>query len=407
MRWLPAREDASIEEFAVQGRPLRYLLGVACALAVLAIPVVTRATGVRLREVGVVFAIHAAWVVAANRLVYPRARRSLGAFYLLVFGMVVQGGFIALALPLLAHQPSTPLWVAFNIMACAVGASETEASLLLGLFFPLAPLATVPFYLAQGHALSSAVAGPLTASFASGYGYWYLARRREQWRRDRHQREMVEAAARLRESESERLRLARDLHDSVGTTLSLVALYGALAEDQSHDAAAAQRLAATIRDAARSALSELRGVLHALPQSPATIEQLAEAMAFAARRAAEPAGAVLSVAIRSGAATIVHGRVRSALVRVFQEAVHNAIHHGRAGHIEAELAAGGGLVELEVADDGCGFDLSAPHLGTGLVGMRERARELGGEVTVESSSGRGARIRLALPLAGERSSCWS
>jgi signal transduction histidine kinase len=404
MRWLPAREDASIEEFAVQGRPLRYLLGVACTLAVLAIPVVTRTTGVRLREVGVVFAIHAAWVIAANRLIYPRARTSLSAFYLLVFGMIVQGGFIALSLPLLAHQPSTPLWVAFNIMACAVGASETEASLLLGLFFPLAPLATVPVYLAQGHPFSSAMAGPLTASFASGYGYWYLARRRDHWRRDRHAREMAQAAARLCESERERQRLARDLHDSVGTTLSLVALYGALAEDQSHDAAAAQRLAATIRDAARSGLFELRGVLHALPQSPATIEQLADGMALAARRAAEPAGAVLNLAIRSGAATVVHGRVRSALVRVFQEAVHNAIHHGRAEHIDAELAAGGGRVELEVADDGCGFDPSSPHPGTGLHGMRERARELGGEMTVESSSGHGSRIRLALPLPH---GCWS
>jgi signal transduction histidine kinase len=337
-------------------------------------------------------------VIAANRFVYERARESGAAFYVLSLGMVVQGAFIALALPVLAHQPSTPLWVAFNIMACAVGASETEASLLLGLFFPLAPLATVPLYLAQGHPMSRAIAGPLTASFAAGYGYWFLARRREHWRRDRHRWEMALATARLQELEYERQRLSRDLHDSVGTTLSLVALYGALAEDQSHDAARVQRLAATIRDAARAGLSDLRGVLQALPQSPATVEELAHGMALAARRTVEPAGAVLDVAIKSGAATVVHGNVRSALVRVFQEAVHNALRHGRAGHIQAQLAAADGRLELEVTDDGCGFDPTSPGRGTGLTGMRERARELGGEITVESRSGKGARVRLALPL---------
>jgi len=283
-------------------------------------------------------------------------------------------------------------------MACAVGASETEASLLLGLFFPLAPLATIPLYVAQGHPLSRAAAGPLIASFASGYGYWYLARRRDHWRRDRHEREMVLAAGRLAESEREHHRLSRDLHDSVGTTLSLVALYGRLAEDRSHDADETRRLAATICDAARSGLDELRGVLHALPQSPATIEELAHGMALVAQRTAEPAGAVLSVEIRRGARTVVHGKLRSTLVRVFQEAVHNAVRHGRAAHIRALLAADDRRIQLEIADDGCGFDPSSPGAGSGLAGMRARARELGGEVTIDSASGAGARVRLALPL---------
>jgi len=219
---------------------------------------------------------------------------------------------------------------------------------------------------------------------------------------------MEQTAARLRESDRERRRLSRDLHDSVGTTLSLVALYGALAENRSHDPAEAHRLATTIRDAARAGLSELRAVLQALPQSPATVGELADGMALAAQRAAEPAGAVLNLAITSGAATIVHGHVRSALVRVFQEAVHNAIHHGRAAHIDAHLTASGERIELEVSDDGCGFDPSRPVGGTGVAGMRDRARELGGEVTVESSPGGGARVRLALPLAQEPArACWS
>jgi signal transduction histidine kinase len=395
---LPARERASIEEFGVEGRPLRYLLGVAATLGVVAIPSVTRATNIDLRAVAAVYGLHAVWILAARRFLYPRAQHSLAAFYALALGMILQGAIIALSLPLLSHQPSTPLWVAFVIMACAVGASETEASLLLGLFLPLAPLATIPLYRLQGHPFRDVIAGPLITSFASGYGYWYIARRREHWRRDRHEREMALAAARLAESERERQRLSRDLHDSVGTTLSLVALYGALAEDRSSDAAEARRLASTIRGAALAGLDELRGVLHALPQSPARLAELAREMALLAKRTAEPAGAELALEVTSGAALVLHGELRSTLLRVFQEAVHNAVHHGRAEHIRACLSASATTIALEVADDGRGFDPCAPPRGTGISGMRARARELGGELVVDSAVGAGARVRLRLPF---------
>jgi len=308
---------------------------------------------------------------------------------------------MCLALVIVTRQPFTPLWVALILMACIVGAAETEASLVFGLLHPLAPLLTLPIFLARGLPLSQAAPGPLIASFAAGYGYWFSARRREHWRRDRHQREMELAAARLRESERERQRLSRDLHDSVGTTLSLVALYGTLAESCSGDVVEARRLAATIRDAARSGLSDLRAVLQGLPQSPATIEELAAGMALVARRTAEPAGAMLDVEVVRGALTVVSGDLRTTLVRVFQEAVHNAVRHGRARHISARLAAGDGRVELEVADDGQGFDVEGESLGPGMgiTGIRERAREIGGEVTVESVFGGGARVLLALPFS--------
>jgi signal transduction histidine kinase len=397
-RWLPAREQACIEEFGVQGRPLHHLLGVAVTLGVLAIPWVARATGIHLREVVLVFGFNATWVIGADAFLYRQARHSVKAFYALSVGTVIQGLFMCLALVVLTHQPFTPLWVALILMACIVGASETEASLVFGILHPLAPLATVPIFLAQGLPLSQAAPGPLIASFASGYGYWFSARRREHWRRGRHQREMELAASRLRESESERRRLSRDLHDSVGTTLSLVALYGTLAEDRSSDAAEARRLAATIRDAARAGLSELRALMHAMPRSPATIEELAAGMALAARRTAEPAGAVLNVEVARGATTVVSGDLRSTLVRVFQEAVHNAVRHGRARNISVRLAAGDGWVELEVADDGQGFDAVPSTGGTGIAGIRDRAREIGGEVTVESVSGGGARLLLAVPF---------
>jgi signal transduction histidine kinase len=69
------------------------------------------------------------------------------------------------------------------------------------------------------------------------------------------------------------------------------------------------------------------------------------------------------------------------------------------------VAAGDGRVELEVADDGQGFDAEAelPRPGAGIAGIRERAREIGGEVTIESVFGGGSRVRLALPLFAQSS----
>jgi signal transduction histidine kinase len=396
-KWLPVRERTAIEEFGVQGRPIRFLIGVALTLGVLTIPVVARSTGIRFKEVLLVFAINATWVTLADRLLYRRAATSTAAFYGLVFGTVAQGAFISLSLPVLAHTPSSPLWVAYILVACIVGASEIEGSLILGVFQSLAPLATIPVFLAQGHPVQRVLPGVLIATFASTYGYWFSARRREHWRRDRHEREMALAAARLAESERERERLSRDLHDSVGTTLSLVALYGTIAQDQSENAEA-RRLAQVIRDSARAALAQLRGVLQALPQSPTTLEELAEGLELVAQRAAAPTGAMLTVEVEAGSSAVVEGGLRTTIVRVFQEAVHNALHHGRAGQIRARLGEQDGRIELVVHDDGRGFDPSLPAApGTGITGMRARARELGGDVTVESVIGQGARVRLELP----------
>jgi signal transduction histidine kinase len=102
--------------------------------------------------------------------------------------------------------------------------------------------------------------------------------------------------------------------------------------------------------------------------------------------------------VTGGGCGVVGGVLRTALVRVFQEAVHNAIRHGRPTEIRASLAADSDHVHLSVVDNGAGFDPSLQKLGSGITGMRDRARELGGDVNVESGPGMGARLRLQLPL---------
>lgn len=88
-----------------------------------------------------------------------------------------------------------------------------------------------------------------------------------------------------------------------------------------------------------------------------------------------------------------------ALFRVAQEALTNALRHAQARHIELLARRDGGLVRLEIRDDGVGFDRSAAA-GIGLLSMRERAELLGASLELESAPGAGATVRLVAPLTG-------
>jgi signal transduction histidine kinase len=92
------------------------------------------------------------------------------------------------------------------------------------------------------------------------------------------------------------------------------------------------------------------------------------------------------------------------LSRIVQEAVHNALKHGKAWMITLTLVFADGRLELIIADDGCGFDpatAAGPEGGHfGVQGIRERARKIGGEVDVASAVGSGTRLMLRVSLSG-------
>jgi len=88
------------------------------------------------------------------------------------------------------------------------------------------------------------------------------------------------------------------------------------------------------------------------------------------------------------------------LFRILQEALHNAIKHSGVKRIEVEIAEHGNEVHLEIKDSGRGFDLEAVKRGSGLglTSMRERARLVGGTLTLESKPMQGTSIHVRVPL---------
>lgn len=184
--------------------------------------------------------------------------------------------------------------------------------------------------------------------------------------------------------DSERLRVARELHDVAGHTLTALRLNlrALLAEAPSPQLALAEQLSADL-------LGEIRTVVHALRDARGLdIDTALRALAAPFPRPA------LRLQVDDDVA-IAEPELADAVLRTVQEALTNAARHGQAGHLDVHLARDGGRLRLRIEDDG---HARLPlHEGHGLTGMRERIDALGGELRIGLGSAGGVRIDAALP----------
>jgi two-component system sensor histidine kinase DesK len=188
---------------------------------------------------------------------------------------------------------------------------------------------------------------------------------------------------------AERERIARDLHDILGHTLSAVVLKAELASRLiEQDAPRARKEIEDVERIARQALAEAR-------------EAIAGYCSGDLRAEFERAGKTLTTAgiavdgdCEAVSLPAAHER---ALALVLREAVTNVIRHAHASRCRIELSFAGGGYTLEVGDDGCGGTLRE---GMGMQGIRERVRALGGTVTWRASSPRGTTLAVTVPAPG-------
>jgi signal transduction histidine kinase len=243
---------------------------------------------------------------------------------------------------------------------------------------------------------------------ASGAAAWLLAVlaaaelsrvRREEFTRQRRER----AEAERRRADEERLRIARELHDVLAHSISVINVQAgvalALIDERPEQARTALT---TIKAASKEALGEVRQVLGALrapgdaPRSPAPgLDRLPELAGQAA-----DAGLVVDIAAEGTRVPLLPGADLAAF-RIIQEALTNIVRHSASRTARIRIEYRPDSVELCVDDDGPATTSGQTGSGNGLVGMRERAAALGGTVEAGPRADGGFRVLAWLPVRKE------
>lgn len=203
--------------------------------------------------------------------------------------------------------------------------------------------------------------------------------------------------------EADRRRVARELHDGVGQSLTLLVSGLRSAHQAVTDPETANRCR-HLQELAQQALADVKQL--ALGLRPSLLDDLG--LAPALQRVAADVREHHPTQIDLKVASIVGERlpegVETVVFRIVQEALANVVKHARAAHAEVVVARRGKDLTVRVADDGCGVPWESlnkrnpGHLG--LTGMRERARLLGGELVIESAPGRGTTVTATVPIKG-------
>jgi two-component system sensor histidine kinase UhpB len=194
--------------------------------------------------------------------------------------------------------------------------------------------------------------------------------------------------------EEERLRIAREMHDQIGQTLTALTIQAErLAEmDQPVD----PRLLRRIAQAALQSLEDVRRIGRELRPEALDDLGLGNALIALCRRMSAPTGVRVAHALEPGLPPLAP-EVELVIYRIAQEAVTNALRHSGASEIRVALRRAGGAVELTVADDGRGMPAELPAGTAGISGMRERAALVGGELHVGGVEPGGTEVRLTVP----------
>jgi signal transduction histidine kinase len=194
---------------------------------------------------------------------------------------------------------------------------------------------------------------------------------------------------------SERNRLALELHDVVSQKLFglvLTAESAATLIDRDSDAARAQ--VQRLQGLAQEALDELRSLVLELRAPDLERDGLCGAL----RKHVELQERLYGITIELEMdREVTMGDADREVLRIAQEALHNALRHARATRVGVRLEAQDGRIALEITDDGAGFEPEDPSLRAtrlGLTSMEERAQRLGGRLRIRSAPGRGTTVRL-------------
>lgn len=201
-----------------------------------------------------------------------------------------------------------------------------------------------------------------------------------------------------RAAEQERSRIARDLHDDLGSSLTEISLLAGLGQSQMELAATRERFD-EIAGKSRSLVNSLDAIVWAADPEEDAMEPFADYLAGHARVFLESSGLACRFKVPIDFPPVkLGGRVRHDLFLAVKETLNNVVRHAQATEVEFGLHLNGSRLEILIADNGRGFDPQVVARGNGLANLRERLAGLGGTCSIESTPGKGSRVKLSLDL---------
>jgi len=239
--------------------------------------------------------------------------------------------------------------------------------------------------------LSQSVGLGLAVLGGAAFLAWLLA-----WVRWRMQVRRVEARER---KEAERRRIARDLHDELGSGLTEIMQLGDLAAKEALSPSELSERLAAVTSRTRELVASMDEVVWTTNPVNDVVPRLASYLADYTQRFLRAKGTACRIEIMEGLPqSSINAKARHHLLLAVKEALNNAVKYSGATEIWLWIDAAADVLRIAIEDNGRGFDLGTVRRGNGLTNMETRLEELGGKVEIETQPGHGTRIRFTLSL---------
>jgi signal transduction histidine kinase len=202
--------------------------------------------------------------------------------------------------------------------------------------------------------------------------------------------------------EQERARIARDIHDDLGSRLTHISMLSELAEADKAKPDEVETHVRKIAASARETVRSLDEIVWAISPEHDTWNSLVEYLGEYANEFFEGTNVRCRLEMSMDLPPyLLPSEVRHGLFLVFKEVLNNSLKHARASEVRVRVSETGSGVEIVVADDGRGFELGkagAGSRGNGLSNMRERIESLGGRFQIDTELGKGTRVTIGIRL---------
>jgi signal transduction histidine kinase len=202
--------------------------------------------------------------------------------------------------------------------------------------------------------------------------------------------------SKLLELQSMREHIARDLHDEIGSSLSSIAIYSKVAMSEPNKTVEEIKpVIERISDSSQRMLEATSDIVWAINVKNDTYKNLVQRMRATAIELTEALGMELQFDIDEKILSdYVSMEKRRNLFLIFKEACNNCVKYSKAKKLHISLQQRNGKCELEISDDGKGFDVDQIDAGNGLLNMKARAAQIGGKLSVESGPGAGTSVKV-------------